>query len=128
MRFAAILLSWLVCSTASATEREIVPVEKGQPAPFSGMLFPNERALRLGMKLERCEELRVAEKSRLELRYEIKLGAVMKQAVIDLDAERAKSEVYRKASEPMIWEHPIFVATVTAVLTYGILRLAKELP
>jgi len=39
-----------------AGEAKVQALEKGQRAPFSGMLFPTEMAVKLGLKVERLEK------------------------------------------------------------------------
>ena len=61
------ILSWLSCSTilllllaglpALATEPVVVPLLKGEPAPYSGMLYSVNRAVRMGKRVERCDFL-----------------------------------------------------------------------
>lgn len=62
MRLVVALTVWaslaLFASAALAEEAsgdEVVPIEHGERAPFSGQLFPTELAIRMGMRIERLE-------------------------------------------------------------------------
>lgn len=106
------------------------PLQKGEEAPFSGQLLSTELSLDLGLKADFCEE-----KLKLELDFQKKtLG-------LDLNLERQLRENDRKAWEAeralLIkrleeaqaghwYEHPAFVATVTAVLTFLVVLGARE--
>lgn len=106
------------------------PLQKGEEAPFSGQLLSTELSLDLGLKADFCEE-----KLKLELDFQKKtLG-------LDLNLERQLRENDRKAWEVERallakrleeaqaghwYEHPAFVATVTAVLTFLVVLGARE--
>lgn len=56
----AVLLSLLVMPTAAngeeaLAEDEVVPLERGDRAPFTGMLFATERAIRTGFMIENLQ-------------------------------------------------------------------------
>lgn len=61
--FAITLLLLPVGSPSLASEpeeilaTEVIPIEQDEPAPFTGLLFPEEIAIKLGDKVERCQFL-----------------------------------------------------------------------
>lgn len=131
---ALILFASLVGSSASATDTapseppRPTPLEAGAPAPYTGTLLSTERAIRLGQRAERCEFLLGDQITKLTRLHEIDLQLERSK----LDIERDRNELREAELERQLgvsWlEHPTLVAAVTAVLTYAILRAAKELP
>lgn len=131
--FVVILLLLLVGWPASASSRALpTPLSAGQPAPFAGVLMPTERAIILGQKAERCEFLLEQQAATHKKMSDIDLRFVRKIHQIDLDAGAQREQVLRDIIDAerarAFWTHPIFVVPVTVVLTYAILRGAKELP
>jgi hypothetical protein len=45
----------MLSAPALAQEAEVVPIEAGEVAPFSGQLFPTELAVRLGLRVEQLQ-------------------------------------------------------------------------
>lgn len=130
--YALILLLCLVGWPASATEPGPVALEAGQPAPFAGQLLPINRIIRLGQKAERCEAVRKLDVERLAKLFEIDLQLAKTELTIEIERSKTREDALRRALEREsafnIWTHPIFVVSVTAILTYAIIRGAKELP
>jgi hypothetical protein len=50
-----------------ALAADVVPIEKGDPAPFTGMLYPTENALRITRKVERFEFLLTEGKKKAQM-------------------------------------------------------------
>lgn len=102
-----------------------VDLERGAQAPFSGQLLTPELALVLGQRAERAEErcrLAVAREQELggiEASKQIKLREVEAQACAA--AEKRLTGLLEQAQEKPLIEHPAFVATISVVVTAGVL-------
>jgi len=136
---AVISLLWFQARPVQAAEticdpdqpsRCATPLKASEPAPYAGQLLSPPLAIDLGLKADFCEE-----KLKLELDFQKKtLG-------LDLDLERQLRENDREAwdAEKALlqkrleeaqaghwYEHPVFVATVAAVLTFLVVLGARE--
>ena len=94
--------------------------------------MPPDRAIKLGQKAERCELVRKHDADRLAKLFAIDLGLARTELEIEIERAKTREEVLRRELEREsafnIWTHPIFVVPITAVLTYAIMRAARELP
>jgi len=118
----------LVLSPSSlfAQELKAIPLREGEPAPFAGQLLNTELAISLGLKAEQCQKRieielgRQTDINRLELDYQKQLRK------IDAEKRAKEIEVYQKQLDKSeVWyRHPIFVASVTFVLTVGSVLVA----
>lgn len=79
------------CEEASPEDAEVVPVEQGERAPFSGQLFPTELAIRMGFRIEQLELQLQADVERERDRCEVMLG--FEQRRLQLERERGEFEV-----------------------------------
>ena len=131
---ALILFASLVGSSALATDTapneapRPTPLEAGAPAPYTGTLLSTERAIRLGQRAERCEFLLADQVVKLTRLHEIDLQLEHNKLDIERDRARLREAEFERQLDVSWLEHPALVAAVTAVLTYAILRAAKELP
>jgi len=100
------------------------PLMEGQIAPFSGQLLTTELAITLGQKAAYCEtriklEVEfVKEKFELDINLEKKLHEIDNEACdekVELLTERLKD-----AKIDHWYQHPLFVSTVSVVLTTGL--------
>jgi hypothetical protein len=109
-----------------------VAIEVGQPAAYDGILMSHERAVRLGQKAESCEFLIELQNETQKKLSEIDLRFVRKTHEVDVEVWTAKEKFYKDTIDAQrvraFWFDPLFVVPVTVVLTYGILRAAKDLP
>lgn len=96
MSLCLILTLFLLASTPSWAKA--IPLNEGEPAPFSGQLLSPEDAVELLQKIERAE-------------FEKKL---------ELDYLKRLHEAELRAVKPKWHEHPAFVVTVTVVSVIGI--------
>lgn len=130
--FAVTLPLLLVGSLASAANPPVTPVDKGQPAPFDGMLYPTENAIRLSQKAERCEFIRERDAIAHARMLEIEIRLATKKADIALEKslsrEMVLSEELEKTRNESLLTHPAVIIPLTVLLTYAILTGAKELP
>lgn len=79
----------LVGSQGLAAE-EVTPLQKGEVAPFSGMLYPPQNAIRVSKKAEQCGFL-LQEQERLRERAVIYEQALCEQK-LDLDRDAAAKQ------------------------------------
>jgi hypothetical protein len=92
-----VLLSLLVLPTvaygeeAPEPEDEVVPIERGDRAPFTGQLFPTELAIRMGMRIERLELRLQADVERERRSCEIRLEFESRR--LALEQERRDFEI-----------------------------------
>ena len=121
--FLAILLSAFVFLSAwpangqptdQTTEPPITYLEKGDPAPFSGDLFPPEKSARLGLRIEHCQQMAAADIAKATRIFEVELKAEKDKLKAMLETERMHREVLeRRIDELSAWyRSPEFVAIV----------------
>ena len=96
MSCVAILL--LLLSGLPASAAEVTPLEKGQPAPFAGMLYPVENAIAVSKKAERCDFVLDAEKKKNVRLVEVETVLCARKLVLEREATDMKLEVVKKAS------------------------------
>ena len=99
------------------------PIQKGELAPYDGQVLTTELAIDLGQRAMHCEERISIENARLE--------ALRK---VDADREKAIQNAIQKIHEQQVvllekqldqalsrpfWTDPVFVSSVTAVVTLG---------
>ncbi len=91
-----ILSLLLAGSTASATE-PAVQIKKGEPAPFSGMLYPVDRAIAVTKKAERCDFLLVEEKERAAKLLKVQSELAIQKVAVANDACKLKIDTLQGA-------------------------------
>jgi hypothetical protein len=70
---------------------EVVPIERGDRAPFSGQLFPTELAIQMGFRIERLELRLQADVQRERDSCEVRIG--FEQRRLELEQERREFEI-----------------------------------
>jgi hypothetical protein len=122
-----------------AGEPDVVPLDAGEKAPFTGFLFPPGRAETLGAQLEACEFERDLDKRLLTDTLTLKTQALEARLALQADAASAKEQLLREALEDAqeasrreLWERPEVLlgvgvlggvaATVGGVYLLGVLR------
>lgn len=131
--YALILLgvsvSFVDCQSALADKPEITKVDEGQPAPFTGDLYPVEDSIRMGMALDDSDERCAAAAEHQEKLQRIEIEAVKKIAATTAMADRERLAVLeRQLEEAEAWyRDPAFVATMTAVTTVAAMLVATVL-
>lgn len=100
-------------------ELPIVYLEEGEPAPFDGDLFPPEKSIRIGLRLEGCQERAAIDLGHATRIFEIELKRESDKAVAKLEAEQARRQLIETELErARAWYRtPEFVASVAVVLT-----------
>lgn len=121
-----LVLVGLPGSAEAKTEGDVVvvPLLEGEPAPFTGDLFPIRLALDFGLKLELCQERTAAEVSRLVRIHAIELQALEDKNQIREDANRAQIVALQNSIESQFYREPWFVATLSIVVTVGALLVS----
>lgn len=95
-------MTLLLCLTFSTTSlAKAIPIDKGQPAPFSGQLLDVESAIKLGQMAKGCD-----------IRLDIELDRLSRLHQAEIDAIR-----------PKWYEHPVFVVGVTVVAVVGLVGI-----
>jgi hypothetical protein len=79
------------CEEASPEDAEVVPLEQGERAPFSGQLFPTELAIRMGFRIEHLELQLQADVQRERDSCEVRLS--FEERRLQLEEERNTFEV-----------------------------------
>lgn len=110
---------------ASGTGSQITPINKGEPAPFTGDLFPVGDSIRYAMEIADCAErarLKIEHKDRL---HSIQLTKVQALADAAVDAERQRADfAVRRLDEALVWyRSPTFVAVVSVATTIGLVMV-----
>jgi hypothetical protein len=72
-------------------EDEVVPIERGDRAPFSGQLFPTELAIQMGFRIERLELRLQADVQRERDSCEVRIG--FEQRRLELEQQRREFEI-----------------------------------
>lgn len=100
-------------------EEPIIFLEEGEPAPFAGDLFPPEKSIRLGIRLETCQERLILDLSHAKQIFEIELRRCEDRAAARLNAANQRAEVYKRELEAaQAWyRSPPFIAGVAVVAT-----------
>ena len=106
------------------------PLREGEKAPYTGQILSPKLAIDLGQKAYFCDE-----RLDLTLKFEraklqVDLGLEKQLRIQDREAWEAKEKVLMRELEASrsrpFYEHPLFVATVSVVLTVGVVWAAKE--
>lgn len=111
------------------SEPQITAINKGEPAPFDGDLYPIDVSIRFGLAVEHC-----LERSAAELDYQRKLTDIeiaktqaIATASTDTDARRIQL-LHAQLDEANAWYRSTpFVAAVTATITVAALLLSTVL-
>lgn len=124
----------VVAACGSASAQDIVSVDRGEPAPFSGQLFPQDTALNWAKEIELCdiklelhkkqrEDIRKAYTQSYENRVEVIRGSYEERiyALRQDNRKQSKQYVERIASleDVAFYEDPLF--TFSVGLALGIL-------
>jgi hypothetical protein len=106
----------------------VVPLAKGERAPYDGQLLSTEIAIALGQKAEKCDALLSLEIDRVKKLAAIDLDLERQLRKIDTDAARLARELLeRRIAESVVpwYERPSVTAAVTVVLTGSVFALAS---
>jgi hypothetical protein len=89
----AIVLAWPAVASGEeeSPEDEVVPIERGDRAPFSGQLFPTELAIQMGFRIERLELRLQADVQRERDSCEVRLGFEGRR--LELEQQRREFEI-----------------------------------
>jgi hypothetical protein len=90
---AVLILAWpaTVLGEEASPEDEVVSIERGDRAPFSGQLFPTELAIQMGFRIERLELRLTADVQRERDSCEVRVG--FEQRRLELEQERREFEI-----------------------------------
>lgn len=111
------------------------PLDKGQCAPFQGQLLSTTLAINVGQKASFCDDRLKLELTHTKALAEIDLSLEKQLRANDrVTWETEKKLLLERLEEakasPPWYTHPLFVATVTVVvtgaLTYGMFELATH--
>lgn len=111
----------------------VQPLIAGQAAPFTGLLLTPRRAAKLGVMAGECEARVALAVDREQELAQVKLQGA--QQLRDNDKQGAQLQVdllmrrmaeQEKALTHRWYEHPAFVATLTAVTTVAVLALSVK--
>lgn len=126
-------------STARSDEVRVV-VEKGQRAPFSGVLLTREALAELVTGLQRCEDDAKARLDHLQLVREAEQDADRRVCRAEVEAEKAKADacqtarsreanVYQDllkgASRRSWWSSPAFMTVLGVAAGVGVCAVAR---
>jgi len=105
-------------------------LSKGEIAPFDGQLLSVDLAIDLGQKATFCDKRLNLELKFQEKRLNLKLDLEKRLHEIDSKAWESERKLLltrlEEASSPPWYEHPAFVATVSVILTVGVIWGARE--
>jgi hypothetical protein len=97
------------------------PLLEGEPAPFSGQLLTPKLAIKLGQKAASFDVRLKLELDRNRELFELDLELEKKLHQIDQDACKKQvdllTERLEKAQLEKWYQHPLFVATISVVIT-----------
>ncbi len=101
-------------------------IEKGEPAPFDGILYTTVQALRISLREERCVQRAELDIATARKRHAIEIEAATAAAAIKAEANDARIALLeRQLAEANPWHSsPPIVATVAATLTVAAVVLA----
>lgn len=104
---------------ALGAEPSVVHLGVGDVAPFDGDLFTVERSIRMGLRVEGCEEQTRLNLTRTTRIFEAELRYERQAAAARLDAQLARTEIVKlELDEALAWyRSPVVVATVAVVAT-----------
>ncbi len=114
------------CDPADARKCS-TPLAAGQVAPYAGQLLTPKLAVDLGQRAGGCDARLQLEQDRLEKTAQLDLELERKLRAEDARAAGAREAILqeslraaRAAQEDPWYEHPAFVATISVVLTVGL--------
>lgn len=123
------LATFAACPNASAAELEITEIEQGEPAPFTGDLFPPRESIAWSLEIEGCYERAALELEHAKGKHDIALERVFDLAAADRQADQARIKLLTaELDEANAWyRSPAFVATVAAAVGAGLLLASTVL-
>lgn len=106
------------------------PVRNGDTVAFDGVVLSPDKAIDLGQKAEHCPELIKLETDRLVSTSSIVLKTERKEHQIDINVRDRTIEYWKQRAQEAegqpFYVKPVFVASVTAVLTILTVVVAAE--
>lgn len=123
--FAAILSSW---PTSSFAQPQSSALSKGEPAPFDCICTEPETQRLLTETASQCAERTAAEVSKAARLVQIDVDKCETELEIEKEARAAERRLMELRVESAVawYREPLFVASVTAVLTASAIVLARE--
>lgn len=111
---------------ASAAEVQIEAVEKGDPAPFSGDLFPHGTSVRWALELAYCEQRGKLERDLVQKTSANDRDTYVRIAEAEALADKERIKILTGELEAARAWHksPGFVASVAALISVGVLVTA----
>jgi hypothetical protein len=131
--YAATLVSALSICAASraayADELEITTLEQGEPAPFTGDLFPPDLSVRWALEIEGCAQRAAIELEHAKLVQRVELARRDALAENSAKANRQRVELLTAELEAArAWyRSPIFVFTIGATVAVAVLLTSTVL-
>ncbi len=108
-------------------QSEVVAIEKGEPAPFSGMLFPVANAERIAAKLENCEFRLELDRQLIDSTVDLKTGSLKAQLALETDAAKSREallrdalRIEREANVIEWWQQPSVSGAIGAAIGIGV--------
>lgn len=101
----------------------------GEVVPFSGQLMTNRRAAKLVVTTEQCEDWRALDLEEAHELHQIQLQMVEEQRENDIKTHEMQLDLYRQREAelaPVWYEHPVFVAGTSVILTVALFSLAVK--
>lgn len=133
MTCAAILASALstcvVSQTAYAEGAEIVTIQQGEPAPFTGDLFPPEMSVRWALEIEGCAQRAAIDLEHAQLVHRVELNRRDALAENSAKANRERVELLTAELEAArAWyRSPGFVGAAAATVAVAVLLASTVL-
>jgi len=117
----------LLLSQNSLSAPRAVPLAKGEPAPFAGQLIDTETAITLGTKAADCGSRTATEVTRAVRLVQVDVDLCQRHREIDHEASLATIDaVELRLDAASAWyRSPVFVASVSVVLTLGAVLVAR---
>ena len=112
----AVVFSLIAANAASAQEPEgdrILLLRQGTPAPFTGYLYTEAAAVEWRQRIQLLEA-----RLELDVRHAEELGRIrLEGAELQLSLIQSEMEWAIRAGQRRWYQHPVFVAVCTAVVT-----------
>lgn len=102
----------------------VQPLEKGEPAPFTGQLYTIEMALDHSEIVHNFQNRLKLEMGHLRDGFTIRLQGEQRLRELDVETAKAREKLYLEAIEdasPHWYERPAFVIPVTIAVTAGVI-------
>lgn len=120
------------CPSAFANgglDQEITGLEAGEPAPFTGDLFPVGESIRWALEIEGCSRRAEIESNHQARTYAIQVKSIKEIAEVDVRAANQRATLLQaELDNALAWyRSPPFVAAVVAVATVTVLLLSTVL-